>query len=78
MTGAQASYLQTLAEEAHESVELDLNKTEASKKIDRLAGAVSPRGQETPPVDANNAMVKRDGRHRAAAVGPSVPKKLIR
>jgi hypothetical protein len=36
MTGAQASYLQTLAEEAHEPVKLDLAKTEASRKIDRL------------------------------------------
>ena len=36
MTGAQASYLQTLAQEAHEPVELELTKAEASKKIDRL------------------------------------------
>ena len=36
MTGAQASYLQTLAEEAREPVELDLTKAEASKRIDRL------------------------------------------
>ena len=36
MTGAQASYLHTLAEEAHEEVEDDLTKAEASKKIDEL------------------------------------------
>lgn len=36
ITGAQASYLQTLAEEAHEEVDLDLTKAEASKEIDRL------------------------------------------
>jgi hypothetical protein len=36
MTGAQASYLQTLAEEAHEPIEPDLTKAEASKQIDRL------------------------------------------
>ena len=36
MTGAQASYLETLAEEAHEPVDPDLTKAEASKKIDRL------------------------------------------
>jgi hypothetical protein len=36
MTGAQESYLQTLAEEAHENVEPDLTKGEASKEIDRL------------------------------------------
>jgi DUF3072 family protein len=36
MTGAQSSYLHTLAEEAHEEVEPDLTKAEASKEIDRL------------------------------------------
>ncbi|HJU18513.1 MAG TPA: DUF3072 domain-containing protein [Stellaceae bacterium] len=36
MTGAQESYLETLAEEAHEPVAPDLTKAEASKEIDRL------------------------------------------
>ena len=36
MTGAQASYLETLAEEAHEPVDPDLTKAEASKEIDKL------------------------------------------
>ena len=36
MTGAQASYLQTLAEEADEQVAGDLTKADASKKIDEL------------------------------------------
>lgn len=36
MTGAQRSYLHTLAEEAHEDIEDDLTKAEASKKIDEL------------------------------------------
>ncbi|HWE44212.1 MAG TPA: DUF3072 domain-containing protein [Gemmatimonadaceae bacterium] len=36
MTGAQRSYLHTLAEEAHENVDDDLTKAEASKKIDDL------------------------------------------
>jgi Protein of unknown function (DUF3072) len=37
MTGAQASYLQTLAEQAHEQVETEhLTKAEASKLIDSL------------------------------------------
>lgn len=36
MTGAQASYLQTLAEEAGEDVDDDLTKAEASKRIDEL------------------------------------------
>ena len=36
MTGAQASYLKTLSEEAHEDVPEDLTKAEASKRIDAL------------------------------------------
>jgi Protein of unknown function (DUF3072) len=38
MTGAQASYLKTLSEEAHEPDRYDpeLDKAEASKRIDRL------------------------------------------
>ena len=36
MTGAQASYLQTLSEEAGETFEPDLSKADASKKIDEL------------------------------------------
>lgn len=36
LTGAQSSYLQTLASEAHEQVETDLTKAEASRKIDEL------------------------------------------
>jgi len=36
MTGAQKSYLNTLATEAGEEVEEDLTKAEASKKINEL------------------------------------------
>ena len=36
MTGAQASYLKTLSEEAGEPFDEDLTKAEASKKIDDL------------------------------------------
>ena len=36
MTGAQRSYLHTLAEEAGEEISDDLTKAEASKKIDEL------------------------------------------
>ena len=36
MTGAQASYLKTLCEEAGEPFEPDLTKAEASKRIDEL------------------------------------------
>jgi len=36
MTGAQRSYLHTLAEEAGEEIDDGLSKAEASKKIDEL------------------------------------------
>ncbi|RST31148.1 DUF3072 domain-containing protein [Sphingomonas ginkgonis] len=36
MTGAQASYLKTLSEEANEEFNPELNKADASKKIDEL------------------------------------------
>lgn len=36
MTGPQASYLRTLAQEAGEPVDASLSKAEASKKIDEL------------------------------------------
>ncbi len=36
MTGAQASYLKTLCEEAGEAFDQTLNKAEASKMIDAL------------------------------------------
>jgi uncharacterized damage-inducible protein DinB len=36
MTGAQASYLKTLSEEAHEAFDESLSKAEASKRIDAL------------------------------------------
>lgn len=36
MTGAQASYLQTLSEEAGEEFDPDLSKADASKAIDSL------------------------------------------
>ena len=36
MTGAQASYLKTLSEEAHEPFDDSLTKADASKHIDEL------------------------------------------
>ncbi len=36
MTGAQASYLKTLTEEAHEEYDGDMTKADASIKIDEL------------------------------------------
>jgi hypothetical protein len=45
MTGAQASYLTTLAEEAHaEPPAADLTKAEASKQIDELKKSLGREG----------------------------------
>ncbi|PZX15257.1 Protein of unknown function (DUF3072) [Palleronia aestuarii] len=38
MTGAQASYLKTLCEEAGEEFDPDMTKGDASKRIDELQG----------------------------------------
>lgn len=49
MTGAQASYLETLARQAGEEVPPDLTKAEASKRIDALreqVGLTDPAGQD--------------------------------
>ncbi len=51
ITGAQASYLETLASEAHEEIDTDLTKAEASKKIEELQqktgrGANGPKKDE--------------------------------
>ena len=45
MTGAQASYLQTLCEEAGEEFDAGLTKAEASKRIDALQ-AKTGRGRD--------------------------------
>jgi len=45
MTGAQASYLQTLSEEAGEPFDPGLSKAEASKRIDALQ-AMTGRGRD--------------------------------
>jgi hypothetical protein len=47
MTGAQQSYLETLASEAQERVAPDLTKADASKEIDRLRTKTG-RGRRTP------------------------------
>ncbi len=39
MTGAQASYLKTLSEEAHEDFDPELSKADASLRIDELQKA---------------------------------------
>lgn len=46
MTGAQASYLKTLSEEANETFDDTLTKADASKRIDELQ-AKTGRGQST-------------------------------
>jgi len=46
ITGPQASYLQTLAREAGETVRDNLTKAKASEMIDRLQSATG-RGQES-------------------------------
>jgi hypothetical protein len=47
MTGAQRSYLHTLAEEAGEEVEDGLTKAEASKRIDELQEKTGRSGSST-------------------------------
>lgn len=49
-TGAQLSYLGTLAREAGREVPENLTKADASKLIDELQGE-SPRAQDVPDVD---------------------------
>jgi hypothetical protein len=44
MTDAQASYLRTLSDEAHQPFDPDLTKAEASKRIDELQ-SVTGRGR---------------------------------
>ena len=44
ITGAQASYLKTLSEEAGEELDDSLTKAEASKKIDQLQEKTGRRG----------------------------------
>jgi hypothetical protein len=46
MTGAQRSYLDTLAREAGETLDADLTKAQASEHIERLQG-VTGRGSDT-------------------------------
>jgi len=45
MTGAQASYLKTLAEQAGESFDPGLSKAEASQRIEELQGTTGRGGR---------------------------------
>jgi hypothetical protein len=54
MTGAQHSYLHTLAQEAGEQVDENLTKGEASKKIDELQQKTG-RGSQPQPGHSNDS-----------------------
>jgi hypothetical protein len=54
MTGAQASYLHTLAEQQGEEVQGDLTKAEASMKIDELRHATGTAGGGAGSTGADN------------------------
>lgn len=55
LTGAQQSYLQTLAQEAGEELDLDnMTKAKASEEIDRLRNATGRHGGETQEADASS------------------------
>ncbi len=54
MTGAQRSYLKTLSEEAKQPFDENLNKADASRRIDELQ-AMTGRGQAKPDADASAA-----------------------
>ena len=58
MTGAQRSYLHTLAEEAGEEVRDDLTKAEASKKIEELQDKT---GRRPPPASAGESSPSIEG-----------------
>lgn len=66
MTGAQASYLKTLSEEAGEEFNPDLTKAQASERIDALQSKTG-RGQGVPdsthndPRTVGNTTDKREG-----------------
>jgi hypothetical protein len=58
MTGAQRSYLHTLAEEAGEEVRDDLTKAEASKRIEELQDKT---GRRPPPANADESSPSIEG-----------------
>jgi len=61
MTGAQRSYLETLAREAGETLPGDLTKAQASEHIDRLQ-QVTGRGADTPgPIGADGNTGRTEG-----------------
>jgi len=61
MTGAQRSYLHTLAEEAGEKVSDDLTKAEASKRIDELQAKTGRRPPPSDETEPGNSDRERSG-----------------
>jgi hypothetical protein len=60
MTGAQESYVQTLARQAGEDVEPDMTKAEASEKIDELRERTGKKPRaKAKPRSATRAKKKR-------------------
>jgi hypothetical protein len=58
MTGAQRSYLHTLAEEAGEEVRDDLTKAEASKRIEELQDKT---GRKPPSTSVDDSAPSAEG-----------------
>jgi hypothetical protein len=63
MTGAQASYLRTLCEEAKEDFDPNLNKADASRRIDELRRKTGKPDHKT--ARENHDEKTGDRRHRA-------------
>jgi hypothetical protein len=61
MTGAQRSYLETLAREAGETLPGDLTKAQASEHIDRLQQSTGRGADSAGSADAGNGPVGADG-----------------
>ena len=68
MTGAQASYLQTLCQEAGEDFDETLTKADASKRIDELQ---SRTGRGVPADQADQATLQEGGGAEVASEGRS-------
>src|SRR5256885_10264497 len=79
MTGAQESYLHTLAQEAGEPVEDELTKAEASKKIDELqekTGRGAQASTRKPRAKARNRAL-RASRFVVRTLGCRTPKRHV-
>ena len=81
MTGAQASYLKTLCEEAHEEFQPSLSKAEASKRIDELQKKTG-RGRGSlmarrPSVPSTTASVTSLARHACFPTASATLKALL-